>query len=236
MSVSTFFEKLLGQQRQKTQVNLAGYGELVAGIATGEEPDHAEVERLLATTGKSLDDLRRDVKRFQHRMELKALVASLPELDREFADLQKRIASADRELEVAERKREEAVIGPLYVRLEEIKQARSDASRAKQELFHTCEDSELKRQLDHANAEIQRLLEANKDLATHAAWLDNKSDAERDRVAKELSESDREQRREQAALYRKQADSLRRQIKANEKAQADIINQREQIEDRMRQW
>jgi len=79
-------------------------------------------------------------------------------------------------------------------------------------------------------------LEANKDLATHAAWLDNKSDAERDRVAKELSESDREQRREQAALYRKQADSLRRQIKANEKAQADIINQREQIEDRMRQW
>ena len=235
MSVSTFFEKLLGQQRQKTQVNLAGYRELVSGIATGEEPNHAEVERLLATTGKSIDDLRRDVERFLHRMELKTVVASLPDLDREFADVQKRITAADRDLEVAERKHDEAT-GPLYARLEEIKQARSDTSRARQELFHTCEDSELKRQLDHANAEIQRLLEANKDLATHAAWLDNKSDAERDRVAKELSESDREQRREQAALYRKQADSLRRQIKANEKAQADIINQREQIEDRMRQW
>ena len=49
--------------------------ELVSGIATGEEPNHAEVERLLATTGKSIDDLRRDVERFQHGMELKAVVA-----------------------------------------------------------------------------------------------------------------------------------------------------------------
>ena len=226
----------MGLQQKKVQTTIAGYRELVAGIATGEEPDHAEVERLLASTGKSIDDLRRDVKRFQHRMELKALVASLPELDREFADLQKRIASADRELEVAERKREEAVIGPLYVRLEEIKQARSDASRAKQELFHTCEDSELKRQLDHANAEIQRLLEANKDLATHAAWLDNKSDSERERAEKELSESGREHRREQAALYRKQSESLRRQIKANQKAQADALKRCNVIEERMRLW
>ena len=167
-------------------------------------------------------------------MELKAVVASLTDLDREFADLQKRIASADRELEVAERKREEAVIGPLYVRLEESKQARSDASRAKQELFHTCEDSELKRQLDHANAEIQRLLEANKDLATHAAWLDIKSDADRDRVDTEMSERDREHRRERSVLFRKQADSLRRQIKANEKAQTDALKRRDEIEERMR--
>lgn len=235
MSVSTFFEKLLGHHQQKTQVNLAGYRELVSGIATGAEPDHAEVERLLTTTAKSLDDLLRDVERFQHRMELKALVASLPDLDREFAKVHQQIAAADGEFEVAERKHDEAT-GPLYARLEEIKQVRSDASRARQELFHTFEDPELKRQLDQANAEIQRLLEANKDLATHAAWLDNKSDAERDRVDKEMSEGDREHRREQATLYRKQAESLRRQIKLNEKAQAEALKQREQIEDRMRQW
>jgi hypothetical protein len=103
-------------------------------------------------------------------------------------------------------------------------------------LFRTCEDPELDRQLDQANAEIQRLLEANKDLATHAAWLDTKSDSQRDQQDKELTEADREHRREQAALYRKQAESLRRQIKANEKAQADALKQREQIEDRIRQW
>jgi len=89
----------------------------------------------------------------------------------------------------------------LYARLEEIKQARSDPSRGRQDLFHSCEHPELERQLDHANAEIQRLPEANKDLATHAAWLDNKSDAERDCVDKEMSESDREHRLKQSVLH-----------------------------------
>jgi chromosome segregation ATPase len=235
MTVSTFFEKLLGQQRQKTQVNLAGYRELVSGIATGAEPDHAEVERLLDTTGKSLDDLRRDMERFQHRMELKARVASLPDLDREFAKVQQQIAAAEQLLTDAERRHDETT-GPLYSRLREIKDAQSDASRATQELFHTCDDPDLKRQLNQVTSEINRLLKANKDLATHATLLDNKADSQRDQADKELSEADRDHRREQSVLYRKQAESLRRQIKTNEKAQADALKQREQIEDRMRQW
>ena len=52
MSISTFFEKLLGLEQQKAQATTAGYRELVAGIATGEEPDHAEVERLLAPAAR----------------------------------------------------------------------------------------------------------------------------------------------------------------------------------------
>jgi chromosome segregation ATPase len=235
MSVATFFEKLMGLQQQKAQATIAGYRELVAGIATGEEPGSPEVERVLVNTGKSIDDLRRDVEAYQHRMALKAMVSSLPDLDRDFAEVQKQIAAADRELQEAERRHDDAT-APLYGRMEDIKQARSEASRAQQELFDTCSDPDLERQLDRANDELARLLEANKDLATHAAWLDNKSDAERDRIGKELTEADREHRREQAALYRKQAESLRRQIKVNEKAQGDIIKQRVQIEDHMRQW
>ncbi|MCO6454785.1 MAG: hypothetical protein J5I93_05745 [Pirellulaceae bacterium] len=58
MSVTAFFEKLVGLQQQKTQTATTSYRELVAGIATGEEPNPAEVERLLSETGKSVDDLR----------------------------------------------------------------------------------------------------------------------------------------------------------------------------------
>ncbi|MCO6454772.1 MAG: hypothetical protein J5I93_05680 [Pirellulaceae bacterium] len=47
MSVTSFFEKCVGVQQQRTKTAIASYQELVAGIATGEEPNPAEVERLL---------------------------------------------------------------------------------------------------------------------------------------------------------------------------------------------
>ncbi len=47
MSVTTFFEKMIGLQQQRSQQKQNSYRELVAGIATGEEPSASEVERLL---------------------------------------------------------------------------------------------------------------------------------------------------------------------------------------------
>lgn len=73
-------------------------------------------------------------------------------------------------------------------------------------------------------------------MATQAVYLDNKADSKRQRADRELTEADRDHRREQAAVFQKQAETLRRQIKANEKAQADAIKHRDQIEDRMRHW
>ena len=133
MSTQSFFDRLVGRKRDREKTALTSYQQLIESIVNETEPDPDEVERLLAESNKSIDELRRDVQRCQHRMELKAVVASLPELDRESADVHKRIATADQELQIAERKHDEAT-GPLYTRLEEIKQARSDASRARQEL------------------------------------------------------------------------------------------------------
>jgi hypothetical protein len=56
MSITAFFEKFMGLQQQKVQATVASYREFVAGIATGEEPDPAEVERLLASAGKSMEE------------------------------------------------------------------------------------------------------------------------------------------------------------------------------------
>jgi hypothetical protein len=99
-----------------------------------------------------------------------------------------------------------------------------------------CDDPELERQLDEANAEIERLMEANKDLATQSVYIDNQADAEKRRAERELTEADRDHRREQAAVFQKQANSIRQRIKASEKAQADAVKRRDEIEERMRQW
>jgi len=74
MSVTTFFEKMIGLQQQRSQQKQNSYRELVAGIATGEEPSAAEVDRILAETKKSISDLKHDVETYQHRMALKAIV------------------------------------------------------------------------------------------------------------------------------------------------------------------
>lgn len=235
MSVTTFFEKMIGLQQQRSQQKQSSYRELVAGIATGEEPSPAEVERLLAETKKSITDLQRDVEAYQHRMALKAIVASLPKLEQEFAQIQQQLAAADRDLEAAERLHDEATY-PLHGRLQEINEARKDASQARQELYDTCNDADLERQLEDANAEIERLHKSSWDLATQAVYLDNKADSELHRAEKELTEADRDHRREQAALFQKQAESLRQRVKASEKAQAEAVKRRDQIEDRMRQW
>ena len=104
MSVATFFEKMIGLQKQRSEQKQNSYRELVAGIATGEEPAAAEVDRLLVDTRKSITDLKHDVEDYQRRMALKAIVASLPKLEQEFAQVQQQIAAADRTLEEAERK------------------------------------------------------------------------------------------------------------------------------------
>lgn len=235
MSVTTFFEKMIGLQQQRSQQKQNSYRELVAGIATGEEPSASEVERLLAETNKSITDLKNDVEDYQRRFVLKAVVASLPRLEQEFVQVQQQIAAADRVLEEAERRHDE-ITGPLYGRLHEIKEARNDASAARQELYVGCDDPELERQLDEANSEIERLMEASKDLATQAVYIDNQADAEKRRAERELTEADRDHRREQAAVFQKQASSIRQRIKASEKAQADAVKRRDEIEERMRQW
>lgn len=235
MSVTTFFEKIIGLQQQRSQQKQNSYRELVAGIATGEEPSPAEVERLLAEAKKSITDLQRDVETYQHRMALKAMVASLPKLEEEFAQVQQQIAAADHDLEAAERLHDE-ITGPLYGRLHEIKEARKDASQASQELYETCDSPNLEQKVTEINAEIERLNKSAWDLAIQAAYLDNKAEAERHQAEKELTAADREHRLEQAALFEKQAESLRQRVKSSQKAQADAVKRREQIEDRMRQW
>ena len=209
MSITAFFEKFMGLQQQKVQATVASYRELVAGIATGEEPNPAEVERLLANAGKSVDDLRRDVERYQHRMALKAMINSLPRLEAERREIDSQIAAADRVLEAAE-KQHEVSTAPLYATRRELDLAISDANRASAELMQSCDDADLRRELDELNTEARRLDEQHRSQADRAIYMEEKTRSEHQRAERELTLGDTEARREVSERYRKEADSARR--------------------------
>jgi len=234
MSITAFVEKFMGLQQQKVQGTVASYRELVAGIATGEEPNPAEVERLLASAGKSVDDLRNDVERYQHRMALKAMVNSLPKLEAERREIDSQIAAADRVPEVAERQHNDTT-APLYASRRELDLAIADASRASAVLMQTCDDADLRREMDELNAEARRLDEQCRKQADRATYMEENARSEHQRGERELTGGDTEARREVAQRYRKEADSARRAAKRLEKARADLDKRREQIEQRMRQ-
>lgn len=233
MSVTSYFEKFVGLQQQKVRATVASYCELVAGIASGEEPNPAEVERLLTNAGKSVDDLRHDVERYQHRMALKAMINSLPRLEAERREIDTQIAAADRVLEAAEMQHDEST-GPLYASRRELDLAISDASRASTELMQSCDDADLRRALDELNTEARRLDEQSRNQSDRATYMEEKARSEHQRAERELTLGDTEARREVAERYRKEADSARREAKRLEKAQADLTKRREQIEQRMR--
>jgi hypothetical protein len=235
MSVSKFFEKMIGIQKQRTLQKQTSYRELLAGIVAGEEPNPVEVERLLAEAQKSIEDLQKDVNAYQRRMALKAQLASLPKLEQELAGLQQQISAADRELEAAEARYDE-ITAPLRNQYERVKEARSEASSAKQELSNTCKDEVLLAQYIEANNELERLMVASKQQETHAVYLENKAETSRIQSDRELSEADRDLRREQAGMFQKQADSLRASIKAREKEYAEVLKRRDEIEQQMVLW
>jgi len=233
MTALSFFEKFIGLQQQRAQTAIAGYRELVAAIATGKEPTPAEVERLLAEADKSLNDLRQDVERYQRRMALKAAVAAMPKLEDERRALDEQIAKADRILKAAEEQHDETT-RPLYFRRREVGKALSDGSTAFAELVYSCEDPDLRRELDEFEAELRRLDEHHRHLESRAYQMDRKSREEHHDAEHQMTLPDTQRGHDRAARYEKEAESLRREAKKAEKAKVDFEKRREGIEQRMR--
>ncbi len=234
MSVASFFEKFAGHRQQRAQSAVASYRELVAAIATGEEPNPAEVERLLAEADKSLDDLRRDVEHYERRVALKASVAAIPKLEEERNELDKQIAAADRILEAAEKKHHETT-RPLYARKREVDKGLSDGSTAFMELVYSCEDPDLRRELEEFEAELQRLDDHHRDLENRAYRMARKAREERYEAEHQMVLDDMERGHQRANRYEKEAESIRREAMKAEKARASFEKRRQGIEQRMRE-
>jgi len=234
MSAVSFFEKFLGLQQQRAESAVASYRELVSGIAAGEEPNPAEVERLLAEAGKSLDELRQDVEHYQRRMALRAAVAAMPKLEDQRRTLDEQIAAADRILEDAEKQHDETT-RPLYSARREVDKAISDGSTALGQLVYSCQDADLRRELEECEAEARRLDEQHRELENRAHRMDRKAREEHQDAEHQMLLPDSRRGHDRAKRYEQEAESLRREAKKAEKAKADCEKRRQGIEQRMRE-
>jgi hypothetical protein len=235
MSVTAFFERFVGIQQQRTQTAIASYRELVAGIATGEEPNPADVERLLAETGKSVDQLRKDVENYQRRMELKARAAEVPELQAELLALDDKIAAADRALKVAEELHDETT-NPLHFRRQQVNAAINEADRARHELVETCDDPGLRRELAELTSAINSAGERINGLYERERYMSNQAHTERENAKSEHWTTEGERRLELAQKYQANSDAACRGIKEAEKEMANLEKRREELEVRMRKF
>lgn len=163
MNLTSLMDKVIGRQRERQQSRHEAYRTLVAQLADGKEPDAEQVDELLGALGKSLDDLKADVERLEQRREWKAQLDALPKLADEQKRLGKQVAAADRELEAAESKHTE-ITAPLYGRLDQIKQAMSQAEDARRRLWDTCSDPAIM-------AELNEVTTTRADVSTRRAKL-----------------------------------------------------------------
>jgi len=235
MSISSYFEKITGLELQRRNRRNGSYTDIVVAIAKDQQPSPVEVESILDEVGKSVEELRTDVDKYRRRLQLKALVASLPDVERELADIDRQIKEEDQLLERAESRHDE-VTAPLFVRKSALRETRMEASEAGRQLFATCEDPGLLEQQEQLAGQMDELIKKNRELRTQASYLATKADNTRHLASRELKAEDRDQRLEQAANFEKQSKSLEQRIKANEKAQEELVKRREAIEEQMRAW
>ena len=235
MSVLSLIEKIAGRQKERQQQKVQSYRDLAKQIAGGNEPDPNTVETTLEAAGKSLDDLQQAVKLYEQRMTWKAQVALMPLLEKDRERINREIAAADKALEDAEALHSE-VTGPLYGELHQIKGGVSEASTASSQLFHTCDNADLKRQLDALNQEDVRLSEARYQLRTHERHCETFAENRSLLIDRETNEVTRESRREQVKSLLKEGEDTRQKIRANERSSAELNKRREQIEQQMRIW
>lgn len=235
MNVTQLIEKIAGRQKERQQQKVQSYRELVKQIAGGKEPNPESVEATLEAAGKSLDDLQKAVKLYEQRMTWKAQVAMQASLEKEQQRLHKEVAAADKALEDAESLHNE-VTGPLYGDMAQIKDGMNDASTARSRLFDTCDDETLWQQLRELNREGQRLIQENQGLQNRLAYLQTRADQQAAKVGEESNEVTKASRQQIVKDLLKEADEVRRTMKANSVQCQELAKRSERVEQQMREW
>ena len=167
------FEKLAAKQQRREKASIDAFRDLVRIIAAGQEPAVDQEERVLSDAGRSLDDLRTAVELYQKRVGMRTPLDSLPKMEAERKEIERRLSEADEALAAAERQHAE-VTGPLRGRLEQLQLATREAERCRQQLVETCPDEELRQRLadlqrQHDEA-AGRSLELRREIDYHKSW------------------------------------------------------------------
>ncbi len=88
MSLTNLLAKIAGRH----QVRKADFKSLVKAVADGQEPDLEHVERVLAESGKTLEDLQHAAELYLKRRALKGTVDQQPKLQQDREQIEKQIS------------------------------------------------------------------------------------------------------------------------------------------------
>lgn len=149
MSVTDILSKIAGRQQKRQKTSAERFARLVAQVADGKEP--AEADEVLEASGRTAEDLAREVQRLVRRREAAEKVKLADAVAAERAQLEEKAAAAQRKLEAAQRTASEqwaAAIGPIQERLRVLELLERQGRQAADYLRDTCEDSELLARLD----------------------------------------------------------------------------------------
>lgn len=156
MSLTNLFAKIAGRHQERQLARKADFKALVKAVAEEQEPDPEDVERILAESNKTLEDLQRAVELYLKRRALKATVDQKPKLEKDREQINKQISQAGEALTAAEKKYKE-VTDPLLGQRDYIRDQLLEIDRAKTELERTCDDQDLLNELAKTERQLNVL-------------------------------------------------------------------------------
>ncbi|MFO0921213.1 MAG: hypothetical protein U0905_01845 [Pirellulales bacterium] len=149
--MSSIFKELENLESEEAKSIKLDYRELVAAIASGTEVDPQQAKQIIDRAGKTSDELHEDVKRMEHRNNLRITMKKEPELIHNMAKAQKARKKADEEFQ-AHREAYEDKVWPIDNEIENCNQGLRDASEAKRALLLDC-SAELRKQYRNLTGE-----------------------------------------------------------------------------------
>ncbi len=138
------FAELRTMETEEALSTKREYRELVESIAKGDDPNLEKAKEVLGRAGKTSDDLREDVKRMEHRNNLRVAWRKSDEFNLRLTKAQKAQRKADEELAAHQEAYDEKV-WPIQGEIQICSQGLHEAENAKRELLLEC-SSELRDQ------------------------------------------------------------------------------------------
>lgn len=232
MNVTTLIDKIVGKQKQREQSRVNDFRSLIRSIASGQEPDVDQVDRILSENGKSIEDLGRLVELYQCRVALRKQFDEIPRLEAERKDLIEKINKADKELDTAERKHDE-VTGPIRGRLEFLARTMDEATRARQLLWDNCPDDKLRVRLNNLEKQCADVSGQVSNLRLKASDLRSWAKTDRNDIARAPTRVRAQELTERAARRDAKAAELEAELAEQLKLFEELEKQIEQTRDSM---
>lgn len=229
----TLIERLKTMMAAREQRAIATFEELAAELARGTEPPIERVQKILAESGRSVDDLAQVVEREKAKSQARQQIAEGERAAIALQQVEGEISKHDRALSEAREKHGKAVT-PLIARRDQLKATVSTGQQARQRLLQSppAEVAQELGDIGRATLAAQNRLAVISE-AMHSARTDLDKllrQSETRELTRTVEAAEASQQRISAA--RQKVENLQRQADDLQAEMTELVKQREQAEAR----